>query len=112
MRRQAGWPAATGRGRPMILQNISKAIREQNYYAVALEFVIVIAGVVIGFQIQAWNQDRANRETERVYLERLHQDMVRSVCATRSDALMVNDWRTRAGRSLDALLIRDPDGVE
>lgn len=32
----------------MILQNISKAIREQNYYAVALEFVIVIAGVVIG----------------------------------------------------------------
>lgn len=45
----------------MILQNISKAIREQNYYAVMLEFVIVIAGVAIGFQIQAWNEARAER---------------------------------------------------
>ncbi len=42
----------------MILQNISKAIREQNYYAVVLEFVIVIAGVVIGFQINACNPGR------------------------------------------------------
>ena len=37
----------------MILQNLTKAIREQNYYAVVLEFLIVIAGVVIGFQITA-----------------------------------------------------------
>ena len=36
----------------MILQNISKAIREQNWFAVVFEFVIVIAGVVIGFQIK------------------------------------------------------------
>ena len=43
----------------MILQNISRAIREQNYYAVALEFVIVIAGVVIGFQISQIAQNRA-----------------------------------------------------
>ncbi len=45
-------------GRIMILQNLAKAIREQNYYAVFLEFVIVIAGVVIGFQINAWNEGR------------------------------------------------------
>ena len=32
----------------MILTNLVKAIREQNYYAVVLEFLIVIAGVVIG----------------------------------------------------------------
>ena len=38
----------------MILANLTKAIREQNYYAVVLEFLIVIAGVVIGFQITAW----------------------------------------------------------
>jgi hypothetical protein len=55
----------------MILQNLSKAVREQNYYAVALEFVIVIAGVVIGFQITAWNGERGDRELERRYLERL-----------------------------------------
>lgn len=42
----------------MILQNLSKAVREQNWFAVVLEFVIVIAGVVIGFQINAWNERR------------------------------------------------------
>jgi len=59
----------------MILQSISRAIREQNYYAVVLEFVIVIAGVVIGFQIQAWNEDRADRETEARYHLRISADL-------------------------------------
>lgn len=59
----------------MILQNISKAIREQNYYAVALEFVIVIAGVVIGFQINAWNEARQNATLGEVYTARLMNDL-------------------------------------
>lgn len=63
----------------MILQNISKAIREQNYYAVALEFVIVIAGVVIGFQINAWAQARTAAEREGVLLDRLHDEAEENV---------------------------------
>ena len=55
----------------MILQNLSRAIREQNYYAVFLEFVIVIAGVVIGFQVQAWAQDQAEQREEQAVLQRL-----------------------------------------
>jgi len=43
----------------MILDNISRALKEQNWLAAAIEFVIVIFGVVIGFQIQAWNESRA-----------------------------------------------------
>ncbi len=42
----------------MILARISSAIRAQNWFAVALEFVIVIAGVAIGFQTTAWNAER------------------------------------------------------
>ncbi|MEE2525929.1 hypothetical protein V0U79_06090 [Hyphobacterium sp. HN65] len=48
----------------MILARLSKAFREQNWFAVALEFVIVIAGVVIGFQITAWNTERSDRDRE------------------------------------------------
>lgn len=58
----------------MILQNISKAIREQNYYAVALEFVIVIAGVVIGFQINAWNEGRAEQARTSMLLDRIEEE--------------------------------------
>lgn len=59
----------------MILTNLAKAVREQNYFAVVLEFVIVIAGVVIGFQITAWNDTLNERAREIRYLERLASDL-------------------------------------
>lgn len=50
----------------MILARISKAVREQNWFAVAIEFVIVIAGVVIGFQVNEFaTAARAHAEAER-----------------------------------------------
>jgi hypothetical protein len=63
----------------MILQNLSKAIREQNYFAVALEFVIVIAGVVIGFQINAWNETRGHREREASALALIQDDIAQNI---------------------------------
>lgn len=63
----------------MILKNISRAIREQNWFAVVLEFVIVIAGVVIGFQIQAWAEDRAQAQRQSVLLDRLHHEAEENV---------------------------------
>ena len=96
----------------MILSRISKAVREQNWFAVTIEFVIVIAGVVIGFQITEWRGEQSDRETERVYLTRLHHDMVRSTCALQRDALMVTGWNQEARRTLDAMLANDPDAVD
>ena len=59
----------------MILARITKAIREQNWFAVVLEFIIVIAGVVIGFQITAWNADRHDRNVERRHLANIAEDL-------------------------------------
>lgn len=59
----------------MILSRISKALREQNWLAVAIEFVIVIAGVVIGFQIAGAGERRASLAYERDLIERLHQEI-------------------------------------
>ena len=58
----------------MILSRISHAVRTQNWFAVALEFVIVIAGVVIGFQVNAWAEGRNDRAAERVILLQLRED--------------------------------------
>jgi len=58
----------------MILARISHAIRTQNWFAVALEFVIVIAGVVIGFQVTAWADARQDRAAEQAILSQLHDD--------------------------------------
>ena len=45
----------------MILSRLSKAIREQNWFAVALEFVIVVAGVLLAFQISLMSERQADR---------------------------------------------------
>lgn len=59
----------------MILARITRAIREQNWFAVALEFVIVIAGVAIGFQVTAWNAARAIEARANGYLDRFVNDL-------------------------------------
>ncbi len=61
----------------MILARIARAIREQNWFAVVLEFLIVILGVVIGFQVTAWNSARDDEARARGYLERIHADLER-----------------------------------
>jgi len=59
----------------MILSRIIHHLKTQNWTAVALEFVIVIAGVVIGFQVTAWNQTREGEARGRGYLERIEADL-------------------------------------
>ena len=60
----------------MILSRIIHHLRTQNWTAVAIEFVIVILGVVIGFQVTEWRGEQSDREMETYYLERLHADLV------------------------------------
>ncbi|GAB5518900.1 MAG: hypothetical protein RhofKO_11510 [Rhodothermales bacterium] len=55
---------------------LSKAVREQNWFAVALEIVIVVLGVVIGFQVTSWGQDRADRAREQTYLSEIRRDLI------------------------------------
>ncbi|NND70798.1 MAG: hypothetical protein HKN43_04405 [Rhodothermales bacterium] len=54
-----------------ILGRLSKAVREQNWFAVVLELTIVVFGVVIGFQVTAWGQTRADRAEEQDLLQGL-----------------------------------------
>jgi hypothetical protein len=57
------------------LGRLTQAVREQNWAAVGIELVIVILGVVIGFQVTAWGQHRADRAKEQTYLRQLAADL-------------------------------------
>ncbi len=59
----------------MILDNLTRAFKTQNWLAAGVEFVIVIAGVVIGFQINAWNAERDERGREAEYLRQLDVEL-------------------------------------
>ncbi|MCP2679997.1 hypothetical protein NHF45_10710 [Maricaulaceae bacterium NA33B04] len=90
----------------MILQNLTKAIRDQNWFAVGVEFLIVIAGVVIGFQIQGWNENRADRFEERSLLMRLHAEVV-GLLEIQSEEYALNEPRAQSLAAVHPLLFDD-----
>ena len=63
----------------MILRRITQHVKEQNWFAVFLDFFIVVVGILIAFQITNWNEARLDSQRERVILERLHHDFQRIV---------------------------------
>lgn len=49
------------------LRQVSSGVRDQNWTAIAIEFVLVILGVFLGIMAANWNQDRLDRrETEKL----------------------------------------------
>lgn len=58
----------------MILRRITKHVEGQNWFAVALDFVIVVVGILLAFQITNWNDSLADRSKEAQALEGLRSD--------------------------------------
>ncbi len=63
----------------MLLRRVIEHVRNQNWFAVGVDFVIVVIGVFIGIQVANWNDARVERESETKYLLALEQDMRESI---------------------------------
>jgi hypothetical protein len=59
----------------MILRRVIDHFREQEWTAIAIDFVIVVVGVFVGIQVSNWNADRIDRIKARAYLERIRSDL-------------------------------------
>ncbi|GLQ21688.1 hypothetical protein ACFFUB_09310 [Algimonas porphyrae] len=55
----------------MILRRIKAHVEKENWFAVGIDFVIVVMGVFVGIQVANYNESRAEDRRERAYLERL-----------------------------------------
>ena len=60
----------------MLLRRITKHVKSQNWFAVCIDFLIVVVGVFIGIQVNNWNQFNIDRQDEAVLLLDLHADVV------------------------------------
>ncbi len=58
----------------MILRRITEHVRTQNWFAVGIDFLIVIVGVFIGIQVANWNSARLGAEQQQRHIERLSAD--------------------------------------
>jgi hypothetical protein len=63
----------------MILRRVMKHVRDQNWFAVAIDFLIVVTGVFIGIQVSNWNAERIASTREISYLQALGRDLEKSV---------------------------------
>ena len=51
----------------MLLRRITQHVKEQNWFAVFLDFFIVVAGILIAFQITNWNEAQADKQRGKAY---------------------------------------------
>ncbi len=59
----------------MILRSVTRHVREQNWFAVCIDFMIVVVGVFIGIQVANWNEAEADRRLGLDYQARLAADL-------------------------------------
>ncbi|MFT5609355.1 MAG: uncharacterized membrane protein YfbV (UPF0208 family), partial [Parvicella sp.] len=63
----------------MILRRLSNAVRQQDWFTVVVEILIVVMGVFIGLQVNNWNIENTARVNERQLLSQLQSDVEAAV---------------------------------
>lgn len=60
----------------MLLRRITQHVTDQNWFAVFIDFLIVVVGVFIGIQVSNWNQSLKDQQDEALFYASLHQDIL------------------------------------
>jgi len=90
----------------MIVRRVIAHFRNQEWTAIALDFLIVVIGILFAFQITEWNEARKDRLKERVYLSRIDVELGESI-ASIEDAIRLAKERAALGEML-LLAAKDP----
>ena len=59
----------------MILRRLSQSLKEQNWTAIWIEFVLLVVGVFLGIQVANWNEARIANKQSELFTERLREDL-------------------------------------
>ena len=87
----------------MILRRFTKHIKEQNWFAVGLDVVVVVVGIFLGMQVTEWNEERKESRLATDYLHRLHEDMTLSIEATNRTKEFIKENTNRLELIIDSL---------
>lgn len=68
----------------MLFRRVLQHVKDQNWTAVGVDFLIVVIGVFVGLQVSNWNDTRIERQLGREYVERLIFDLRYDLRANRS----------------------------
>jgi hypothetical protein len=59
----------------MILRRLARNLREQNWTAIGIEFVLLVLGVFLGIQVSNWNTALADRRVAASYVAAIADDV-------------------------------------
>lgn len=76
----------------MILHRLAVRLKQQDWAAVTIEFLLVVAGVFVGIQVANWNEERKDRALDAAYVARIAED-VRSDVAELNEVIRVSAVR-------------------
>jgi hypothetical protein len=71
----------------MILRRVINNLKSQNWVGLSLELIVLVAGVFLGLQVDDWNEGRKDRAEEKLYLERLHEELVVDIAAKQDETI-------------------------
>jgi hypothetical protein len=58
----------------MLLRRLSAHIRDQNWFAVVLDLLVVVVGLFLGLQIDTWWEGQKSARIESTYLQEIRED--------------------------------------
>ena len=59
----------------MILRRLTQSLKEQNWTAIWIEFILLVAGVLLAMQVNNWNQQRITDQQAAIYTKHLREDL-------------------------------------
>ncbi|MEO1028257.1 MAG: hypothetical protein AAFX02_04290, partial [Pseudomonadota bacterium] len=84
----------------MLLRRVTRHVKDQNWFAVFLDFSIVVAGVLLAIQVAGWNQLKIDKDQAERLLAELVVDL-----EDMSEVLQAQQaYYETSAQELDALL--------
>jgi hypothetical protein len=87
----------------VILRRLAENLRQQNWTAIVIEFVLLVVGVFLGIQVSNWNAEREARQKSALFTARLVADLKVEAWAYEYLIEYNRDVLANARRALDAL---------
>lgn len=75
----------------MLLRRVIEHVKSQNWFAVFIDFLIVVVGLFVGLQVDNWWQERSEARRETAYLFALRQDFSQEVAELEGDKKRYED---------------------
>jgi len=87
----------------MILRRVIDHVRNQQWTAIGIDFVIVVLGVFVGIQVSNWNAERAESRRSAIFTERLKADLLREAWGYEYLVAYLRETNRNQRRVLDAM---------